>query len=210
MSLKRFFFITFSIIFLSKNLFAQSLSKKFSKLSSPEKCWVIFHPFKAKRAFKVSIEAKKVSDSIKQTNLLDQDGNGGQVDAFRHAYWMVTLKESIGKRSAKSLGKAHEKGNYKLYKKKKEEDGAVPDKASSEMDLYNNTVGLSIDYNPKIHSKNELITTIVNKIKSGELKILKKDNNGDYLNCQGELLLPKTYNGLWESEKCVIKSNNSL
>ena len=74
----------------------QSLGRKFSKLSSPEKCWVIFHPFKAKRAYRISIEAQRVSDSIQQTNLLDKDKNGGQVDAFRHASWMASLAQRIG------------------------------------------------------------------------------------------------------------------
>jgi len=45
--------------------------------------------------------------------LLDGDASGGQVDAFRHAYWMARLHQEIGKRAAFSLGKSHEKENWK-------------------------------------------------------------------------------------------------
>lgn len=184
----------------------QSLGRKFSKLSSPEKCWVIFHPFKAKRAYRISNEVQRVSDSIQQTNLLDKDKNGGQVDAFRHAFWMASLAQRIGRRSAKSLGKAHEKGNYRQYKKGKIEDGSLPDFKSSEMDLQNNQIGIEIYRKNKKASKQELIQIIIQQIKSGKLKILKKDKNGYYLNCNGSLIPKNEYYGKWKNSKCLIPS----
>ena len=140
---------------------AQHKQKKFKDLSSPEKCWVLTHPFKAKRALRISIEAQKTSDSIKKTNTLDQDGNGGQVDAFRHAYWMASLSKEIGKKSAKSLGKAHEKGNHKQFKKNELEDRIIPDEASSEMDLYNNLIGIELYTKNKNASRIELIHLVI-------------------------------------------------
>ena len=117
------------------NLFSQTSFKSFFDLSGPKRTWVLFHPFKAKKSLKISQEANKVADSIAKTNLLDGDGSGGQVDAFRHAYWMARLRQEIGKRAARSLGKAHEKENYLTYKKRKLEDGVVPDEISSTMDF---------------------------------------------------------------------------
>ena len=73
---------------------------------------MLFHPFKATKALEISKEVNRISDSIKKTNLLDGDASGGQVDAFRHAYWMARLKQEIGESAARSLGKAHEKENY--------------------------------------------------------------------------------------------------
>ena len=70
---------------------SQSNFKSFFELSGPKKTWVLLHPFKATKALKISHEARSVSDSIKTTNLLDGDAAGGQVDAFRHAYWMARL-----------------------------------------------------------------------------------------------------------------------
>ncbi|MEI6864762.1 hypothetical protein [Flavicella sp.] len=186
---------------------AQNHKQGFKNLSSPEKCWVIFHPFKAKRAYRISLQAQKTSDSIAKTTLLDQDKNGGQVDAFRHAYWMATLAKEIGKNSAKSLGKAHEKGNYKQFKKNQFEDGTHPDKPSSEMDLFNNNIGINIFKENKNVNKMELISLVIEKIKKGKLKILKKDIYGHYNDCNGKSINLKEYKGIWETPKCLINSN---
>jgi hypothetical protein len=197
----QFFFVSISN--------AQDNKSGFKSLSSPEKCWVLFHPFKAKRAYRISLKAQKVSDSIGKTHTLDQDRNGGQVDAFRHAFWMATLAQKIGRRSAKSLGKAHEKGNYKQFKKKKLEDGALPDQPSSEMDLFNNSIGIAIYKENKKASQKELISSIIKDIQQGNLKTLKKDNNGSYLDCKGNLLSIDEYYGKWENSKCLISSGKS-
>ncbi len=64
---------------------------KFKKLSDPEKYWVVTHPFIAKRTLGISILAVTVSEKIQKENILDQEINGGKLDAFRHAYWMALL-----------------------------------------------------------------------------------------------------------------------
>lgn len=189
------------------NLNAQSYGKQFKKLSSPEKCWVIFHPFKAKRAFLVSKKAQQISDSIQNTNLLDKDGNGGQVDAFRHAFWMASLAKKIGKRSAKSLGKAHEKGNYKQSKKQQLEEGTLPDAIASEMDLFNNLVGIEIYQQNKKVPEKIVIDCVIEKIKNAELKIIKKDSLGNFLRCDGTKISAIELLGKWENEKCLIPSS---
>ena len=118
--------------------------KNFRKLSCPEKWWVIGHPFVAKKALKISKEARLKTDWVKQNKLLKGEGNGDQVDAFRHTYWMALLTQNIGARKAKRLGVVHEKGNKKQFKKGKKEDGELPDKIGSDMDLFNNQVGIEI------------------------------------------------------------------
>ena len=102
---------TLSIFFLifTFQFYSQSNFKSFFELSGPKKTWVLFHPFKAVKSLEISKEATKVADSIKKTNLLDGVAAGGQVDAFRHEYWMARLHQEIGKFAACSLGKAHEK-----------------------------------------------------------------------------------------------------
>jgi len=194
-------------ILLSLQTFSQSNFKKFLKLSCPLKTWVIFHPFKAKRALAISNEAKKVADSIAKTDLLDKDISGGRVDAFRHAFWMASLQQKLGKRAALSLGKAHEKDNYKTYKKRKLEEGVLPDKISSEMDLYNNNQGVKFSTKGSLISKNNLIYTIIKAIKEGKMKIIKKDDNGNFLTCTGQLIDKDSLKGKWENNKCLILSN---
>ncbi|OAD46398.1 DUF6973 domain-containing protein [Polaribacter atrinae] len=187
--------------------FGQSNFKSFFKLSAPIKKWVIFHPFKAVKSLEISKETNKVADSIAKTDVLDKDGAGGQVDAFRHAYWMARLAQEMGESSARSLGEAHEKENYLTYKKQKLEDGVVPDEISSEMDLHNNEEGLKLITKGSVVSKKGLIYRIVNAIEEGKMKIIKKDKKGNFLTCNGEVIHKEALRGKWENDKCLIPSN---
>lgn len=201
---KTLFLLFFSLVSISN---AQSRYTGFFKLSAPKKFWVIFHPFKAKKAFRISEEANKVSDSIKKTNVLYKDASGGKVDAFRHAFWMARLRQELGKSAARSLGKAHERENYKTFKKRKLEDGSVPDEISSVMDLHNNEQGLALVVKDEIVSQKELIIRIIKAIKSGKMKIIKKDSKGNFLTCVGIVISPKSLKGKWKNNKCLIASN---
>lgn len=197
--------LLFFIISMISN--AQSNPKGFFDLSGPKKIWVLFHPFKAKKAYRISQEANRVSDSIKKTNLLDGDASGGQVDAFRHAYWMARLRQEVGKSAARSLGKAHERENYQTFKKNQLEDGIVPDEISSIMDLHNNEEGLKLIVKRSEISQQSLIYTVLNAIQEGKMKIIKKNKKGDYLTCEGEIIPPESLQGKWQNNKCLINSN---
>jgi len=206
--MKKWFFLI-SIFFVTVS-FSQTVPKKFSQLSCPIKTWVIFHPFKAKRAQLISVEANRVSDSIKKTNLLDGDASGGQVDAFRHAYWMARLNQELGKCAAKSLGKAHERENEKQFKKRKLEDGILPDKSSKEMDLFNNNIGLSLTSKREKISKNAIIYRVTNAVLEGKMKIIKKDKKGNFLTCENSLITASELKGKWENNKCLIPSSQTI
>jgi hypothetical protein len=186
---------------------AQSNLDSFWKLSCPKKMWVLLHPFKATKALKISYEARTISDSIKKTNLLDGDAAGGQVDAFRHAYWMARLHQEIGESAARSLGKAHEKENYSTFKKRKLEDGVVPDEISSKMDLYNNEQGLKLIFKGSKVSSTGLIYKVVNAILKGKMKIIQKDKKGNFLTCDGALISKESLIGKWKNNKCLVSSN---
>lgn len=203
--MKKHLFLLFFTIVISTN--AQSNFSKFRKLSSPLKTWVIFHPFKVKKALNISNETNKVADSIAKTNLLDGDGSGGQVDAFRHAYWMARMRQELGKSTARSLGKAHERDNYLTYKKRQLEDGVLPDRIASEMDLYNNEQGLKLISKRSKITKKSLIYRIVNAIKGGKFKIIRKDKNGNFLTCKGEKINKESLKGKWENDKCLVASD---
>jgi len=201
-------FLFISLAFLSCQLMGQTNWKNFWKQPTPIKKWIVFHPFKASKALKVSERSNRVSDSIALTNLLDKDKSGGQVDAFRHAYWMARLHEKIGKRAALSLGRSYERSNYKTYKRNRLENGTLPDKVSKSMDLFNNRMGVTYTKKGFNHPENGLIYKIVNSIKKGELKILKKDKAGNYLTCNNQIILPEDLWFKWRNNKCLIPSNN--
>lgn len=202
---KRTFIIL--LIFLGNQMSAQSTWEKFRKLSAPYKKWVLLHPFKAKKALEISVEATNVSDSVAKTDLLDKDKVGGQVDAFRHAYWTARLQQEIGKRAAISLGKTNEKDNYKTFKKNQTENGIVPDNASKEMDLFNNNIGLRFTQKGIPASRKEITLRIVNAILMGDLKVIKKDTIGNYLTCDGALIPSAALGNSWQNKKCLIPSS---
>ncbi len=198
--------LVIAVLFVTQS-FAQSSLQKFFNLSAPKRMWVLFHPFQAKKALEISRETNKVADSIKKTDLLDKDAAGGQVDAFRHGYWMARLRQEIGKSAARSLGRAHERENYLMYKKRKLEDGIVPDEISSKMDLYNNEIGLSLTVKGSKISKKALVFRVINAIYRGEMKIIKKNKKKYFLTCDEKIIKRSSLKGKWKNNKCLVFSN---
>ena len=194
-------------VFIVLGSCSPKLKQSFSKLSKPERTWVVFHAFKAKRAYQISLEAEGVKDSLKAASIIGTDNNGGKLDAFKHSYWMARLTQSIGKQSAYSLGKAHEKGNYQTYKKRKLEDGLLPDKPATDMDLFNNHVGIRIGMQKNIRSKNKLIQIVLDSVNEGKMRVLLKNNLGNFLDCQEKSIPLDSLKHKWNTKKCLVPSN---
>lgn len=196
------------LIFTPFFLSAQSPAKSFSKLSSPEKRWVIAHPFIAKKAFTVTQRARLVTDSISKNGIL-KDGNGGQLDAFRHAYWMALMVQKIPERKAEKLGKAHEKGNYLEWKKGSLEDSMRADSMLCVMDLQNNAKGITLgkEYANDTAKKKSLETIILQNIKNGKMVIIKKNAEGQPEDKSGRIIVPEQYKGKWYMPKVLVNSN---
>ncbi len=200
--------IFFCLLFLKMGYssYAQSTESRFSKLSGPEKWWVIWHPLKAKRALNISLEVLRITDSISKTGSIGHDKNGGKLDAFKNCYWIAVMSKEIGETAALKLGKAHERGNYETFKKGKLEDGFLPDKPSSEMDLFNNNMGAELS-RKKIQLTNlQLMHGVIEMIESGSLWILKKEN-ATFLTCNGQVIADNELKGQWINDKCLIPSN---
>jgi len=201
------FLVAFFVFSNSYNVSAQSNLSRFFKLSCPEKRWVFFHPFIAAGSFTISREASEKAIELKSDTSLDGDLNGGQLDAFRHAYWMALVTQKYGWRKAYTLGKAHEKGNYKDYKKHRTEDGTFPDEQSCQMDFLNNDAGIQTGKDNPMATSEEITKKIKDQIINGKLFIIKKDKNGRFLKCNGEIILPEELKGKWKTPKCIVESN---
>lgn len=165
----------------------------------------MFHVFKAKSIYKITQQVLNETLELLADTTLDGDLNGGQLDAFRHAYWMALITKYHGSRTALSLGKAHEKGNYIMFKKNKKEEGSLPDYESSQMDYLNNDVGIEIG--KKYHDLNdgEIKSLLIDMIKEGKLFVIKKDTKGNYLDCNNNLI--KIDGKSWTTGKCITTSN---
>ena len=185
----------------------ESKVKKFMRLSCPEKGWVIAHPFAASKAMRVSEDAQKETNNMAGSPFLDNYVNGGKLDAFRHCYWMALLCVEMHCRKARKLGKAHERGNKKDFKKGTLEEGYLPDQVSSTMDLWNNEVGIKIGRANSKSKASAIKENVIQAIRSGECKIIRRDEHGRFLDCDGLPIQEKEWKGLWENSKCLILSN---
>lgn len=192
--------------FLPDKVFGQKVT--FCSLSGAERWWVITHPFVAKRALKVSRIALSESRKLEKDTVLDRDPAGGRVDAFRHAYWMALLVREMKAAKALALGRAHEKGNYKRWKKQKKEmeEGVVSDSVMSAMDLLNNQTGVELGLSNLHADSTELKRIIINAVLVGKMKIVLKDLSGNWLLCTGELPDKSLYLQQWNIPKCLVSS----
>jgi hypothetical protein len=203
----RIFLFLFLFLQLSA-LQAQSLLKKFAKISTPEKCWAFAHPFVARKALKATMRSYAVTDSIKRAGSIGADNSGGKLDAFKHAFWMACVSRAIGPRKALKLGVAHEKGNKLQFKKHQLEEGVLPDSISSVMDLHNNEQGAGLLKGPeKKYSMGQLQEKIMQLLLQGQLVCIKKDEQGNFLTCTGKRIDLSEWKGKWGIPKCLIASN---
>lgn len=201
-------FLVFLLWFLAA--FSQEKSRReyFGELSRPEKWWVLTHPFSASRAQEISLHARKVSEKLKDHPELDRDSRGGQIDAFRHAYWMALMTVELNHRKAWRLGYDHEKGNKLHFKNKKGEyDGPLPTAADCTMDMHNNEAGIAIGVNYPDATREELQEIILNKLLDGHFIMLKKDSENNFLDCDGNPASPEDYHHSWEVPVCLVPSS---
>ncbi len=205
---KKIYCFTVLSFFVASFCFAQQNYQSFRKLSTSEKYWVLSHPFVAKRAWQCTQRARTTTDSLAQAEVLS-DGNGGQLDAFRHTYWMLLLRLEIGERRARKLGHAHERGNYRQFKNRDLEDGELPDSMSTVMDERNNAAGRALaDSLAKLQpdSSRNTVQVVLFAVWNGDLWIIKKDEHGKPLHCSGDLLL-ESDKKKWNIPKCLVRSD---
>ncbi len=204
----RLFLVIFILFSINSQLMAQeSKIKQFRKLNFPVKWWAITHPFVVTKAFEISNIAKQAAIQKEKDIDLDGDYAGGQVDAFRHGYWMSMLSKDIGARKARKLGRAYERSNKIDFKKKILEDRYLPDYMSSEMDLHNNEVGIKIGLENSNITNLDLSLVVKNAVLNGEFVIIKKNKNGEFLNSLNKIIPKDEYYGKWYSPKTIVPSN---
>ncbi len=184
-------------------MFAQSLKG----ISRYEKRWALFHPFAAIKVKKITKKCWPHYSNVKTKQVLDTYESGGKLDAFRHVFFMAALSQKIKPRKLRKLGIAHEKGNYKQFLNDQNEQGEQPDSLGTLMDLKNNEVGFGIGKENKKISLEDLKLKVISTIKSGDAFYFKRNTNGDYLNCNDQIIDLRNYSGKWFVPKCLVKTN---
>ncbi|MCB0823832.1 MAG: hypothetical protein KDC09_14125, partial [Bacteroidales bacterium] len=116
--------------------------------------------------------------------------------------------QEISENKALRLGKAHEKGNYlELKKAKKKGIYNSHDAVASEMDLYNNQIGIEIGLQYPEASREELKLLITEAILSGKMMVIKKNEKGEFLDENGDTIPKEKLIGIWETDKVLVKSD---
>jgi hypothetical protein len=199
----------FIFFILSLALNATPRVKAWKELSRPEKMWTLFHPHKAKIVYRCAQRARFVTDSLEKAGALT-DSNGGQLDAFRHAYWCGLMMQYLPERVVRRVGENHERGNYIDFRKGKLEEGERSDSIASVMDLRNNEAGISIALSEAERKNVSLIQIVINNIWNGKLCILKKDAEGNYLDKDDKLITLNEYKNKWYIPKCIVSSDQII
>jgi len=179
---------------------------KSQKISKYEKIWALMHPIAAIKVKHISKKCYKIYEQINKSRRLDTNGNGGKLDAFRHTFFMAAFVQKIKIKKIYKLGIAHEKTNYKQFLNNELENGELPDSIGTEMDLKNNNIGFEIGNNAKKISLVELSELVISDIKGGLAFIIKRNENGNYVDCDGNIILPDETKK-WSNKKCLVKSN---
>ncbi len=188
---------------------ASPSSKTRRHLSRPEKVWSAFHPFKAKKVLKCARRSIFVTDSLEKAGVLT-DRDGGQLDAFRHAYWMaLMIKEGMNKTVVRKIGERHEKGNYIDFKRGRLEDSSRADSMMCVMDLRNNERGIETGelYTSDSPPKLSMIEMVLLHIWNGTMVIMSKNAAGEYLDKDGTVIKMDEYKGKWYIPKVIVNSN---
>ena len=186
----------------------KSLFRSFSQLSRPEKWWVVTHPFIAAKTFRISEQSSDTAQMLVKRDMLDGDIHGGQVDAFKHAFWMAMLVQHIRPAKARKLGKAHEKGDYLNFKQKlKSGQTTTHDQAATEMDLFNNKKGIEIGLAHKNETVDALRDHVIDAILKGDMMKIRKDQHGNSLSATGDILPTSDYKNKWETKRVLVPSD---
>ena len=176
-----------------------------------EKKWVMRHPISALKIRKIKERCDPIYFNIKKNPFLEAMGldkfeNGGKLDAFRHVFYSAAFASRVKKEKVIKLGIAHEKDNRLDFLVNKKEDSELADSISCEMDLLNNKVGVELARTFKRKETLQLISEMcTDHIKNGNGYFIKRDEKGNYLQCDGTLISLDDYKGKWYIPKCLIQ-----
>lgn len=202
-AISRYLATAFFLIFALLHISPYAQPRTFSSLGKYEKRWAAFHPIAALKLKKHQKEMFAAYDDVRAKGWLDKYENGGKLDAFRHIFAMAYFSKSVGVKKLRKLGKAREKDDYLKFLKGATENGEAPDSLSSVMDLRNNEIGFALG---KLHKKiplEYLKQKIADHINEGKAYIMKRDKEGNYLDCSGNVIPSTKIKGTWNLPKCL-------
>ncbi len=176
-----------------------------TKVSRYEYAWAFAHPFAACKVKKIHKKLKPFYNEAELISSLDSYSQGGKLDAYRHVFYMAAFAQKVKAKKVLKLGKAHEKTNYRQFKKGKGKNIELPDSLSSVMDLWNNEIGVKLARENKDLSYEELKQKVIKLINENKAYYFLRDVNGNFLECDGKTIIDlKKYKDKWFVPKCML------
>lgn len=181
--------------------------KTLFELNRYEIIWILTHLFRAYPVWKLSSQVRQIANQHITDPELDGDFAGGQVDALRHILWMALITQKYGARFARKLGVVHEKSNKLDFKKKKLEEYQLPDATSMMMDLLNNEIGIELGQRLTDVNITQLTEIVKQLVLDGKAWVIKKDNEGNFLDIDDKPIPKNLWLGKWNTPKVLVASN---
>ena len=196
--MKKIIFCTILSVLLDINFaHSQGLLRHFFNVSHQERIWVLKHPFIAKEAFHLSMQARELSDSLMQLSFTDSIRCDGITDAIRHTYWMALLSSRFSAKKACKLGCAHEIANMKDFSTSLVNSDCFHDSIATIMDIHNNHVGLNIGRAMKDTSDYILLEAAIDSVRNGHCVSVLRDDEGEFLDKNGDPIPRSNIQGKW-------------
>jgi len=148
-----------------------------------EMAWAVLNPLSAYRIKKAADRAFALADASGLEGARD-----GRKDAFRHCIWNALATQSAGATATRDFTTLHEQGtNPASYANSPDYDPIA-----IQMDLHNNRVGRQIGYSNSSATEEQIVALVNQAIANGDLRMIKRDNRGNYLDANGDLTTDRT------------------
>lgn len=163
-----------------------------------EKKWALLNPVDALFIKENAATAYKVTNDLVKSGVL-ANPTDGTADAFRHAFWNALNTIVVGIEKAEEFATLHELGETNPAKDPNSPDY---DPRAIQMDLHNNYVGREVGKTfGNVLKIEDVKNAILDKLKNGDLFIIKQDANGNPVDKSGNMITDNT-------QKVIIPSDN--
>ncbi|MCF0210874.1 MAG: hypothetical protein HUK18_06160 [Bacteroidales bacterium] len=171
-------------------------------MKTKDKIWCLNNLSSVLIAKEISEEVMFTMDSLNQISYLGGNSEGGVFDAFRHIYWMYSLSNEIGPKKAKRIGEIYE--NYGEYMFNNSYMSGY-DSVGRVMDLFNNDIGISLSKEKIPYSL--IFNEIENILRDGSAKVVKKNDLGESLDIDGNVIQDTIWKQTWQNNRILINSS---
>ena len=200
--MKKFLIIFTVSLFTPIFLSSQNFEKIYESMKTKDKIWCLNNLSSVLIAKEISEEVMFTMDSLNQISYLGGNSEGGVFDAFRHIYWMYSLSNEIGPKKAKRIGEIYE--NYGEYMFNNSYMSGY-DSVGRVMDLFNNDIGISLSKEKIPYSL--IFNEIDNILRDGRAKVVKKNDLGESLDIDGNVIQDTIWKQTWQNNRILINSS---